>query len=877
MFQRQSRRAYPTSYIVLLAASVLALLYFFIRGLNGPTQENAAPSAVEPGNEKEETREGLRPAEWFFAMREYPDFRPDVKTYTRAMEQAAGAAQQRGAYPGFSAPWTVQGPANIGARVNTIKVHPTNPNIIYIGYSHGGVWKTVNGGATWLPIFDKQAFLAISDIELDPQNPNIVYVGTGDLNISGYPFIGDGLWKSPDGGQTWQHLGLENQSIISKIAIHPTNANIIYAAAMGIPFERNNDRGLYKTTNGGQSWQQVLFVSDSTGIIDLEMSPDNPQVLYAAGWDRIRSNKESIVSGDNARIWKTVNGGQTWTKLGGGLPEGPNSRIGLSMAANDPDYIVSVVVDTTLQLNAMFKSADGGANWSALPTEGLNPDFMGGFGWYFGKIFINPFDPNDIYVCGVTLWRSIDGGQSWFQTTPDWWLYEVHADMHDMAFIDANTCLLATDGGLYKSSDNGFLWEKIENIPTSQFYRVAYNPFAPDLYFGGMQDNGTSAGNSDGLNDWPRLFGGDGFQPVFHPTDANIYYYETQNGNIYGTSDGGSFFEEATNGIESSDRRHWDMPYLISSHDPEIMYTGTYRVYQSFGHAPNWFAFSDDLTDGVVFGTRYHTISTIHESPLDADLLYVGTTDGNVWRGNPTSTFNWTNITAGLPDRYVSSVKASPNVADRVYVTHTGYRANDFAPRIHRSDNQGATWTPLAGDLPNLAINDVFILPGHQDSVLFVATDGGIYGSLDAGQHWERLGAGMPIVPVYDLEMNPVQHTLIAGTYARSIMTFPLDSLQIGDNVSTYVPGGLKSPRLTVTPNPASGKAKMVLSNLVAKHKTEVFIADLSGRIIWQQQFSNADQQEIPLDTQNFAPGVYVVFARTQGKIWGQQKCVIAR
>jgi photosystem II stability/assembly factor-like uncharacterized protein len=875
MFQRQSRRAFPSAYIFILAAAVLALLIYVIKNLNKEEPQNTAPPA-ELTDEKQKSEEGLRPAEWFFAVREYPDFIPDVKTYTQAMDAAASTAQQRGAYPGFSAPWTVQGPANIGARINTIKVNPNNPAIIYIGYSHGGVWKTVNGGATWLPIFDKQPFLAISDIELDPQNPNIVYVGTGDLNISGYPFIGDGLWKSPDGGQTWQHLGLENQRIVAKIAVHPTNAGIIYAATMGLPFERNNDRGLYKTTNGGQSWQQVLFISDSTGIIDLEMSRDDPNVLYAAGWDRIRNNQESVVSGDNARIWKTTDGGQNWTKLTGGLPEGPNSRIGLSMSAISSDYLVSVYVDTTLDLHGIFQTIDGGDNWAPLPLDGLDAGFMGGFGWYFGKIFINPFDPNDIFVCGVTLWRSVDGGQNWFQTTPDWWLYEVHADMHDMAFIDANTCLLATDGGLYKSSDNGSLWEKIENNPTSQFYRVAYNPFAPDWYYGGMQDNGTTAGNTDILDGWPRLYGGDGFQPVFHPQDPNIFYYETQNGNISGTTDGGNDFGSGDNGIDFSDRRHWDMQYILSSHDPEIMYTGTYRIYQSYGHLPNWFTVSGDLTDGVAFGARYHTISTLHESPLDEDLLYVGTTDGNVWRGNPAS-LSWTNITTGLPDRYVSSVKASPNLTDRVFVTHTGYKSNDFSPRLHRSDDRGDTWTPISGDLPNLAINDIFILSGHQDSVLFVATDGGIYGTLDGGQHWERLGTGMPIVPVYDLEINPVQRTLIAGTYARSIMTFPLDSLQIGNDVSTYNPGGRKPPKLTVMPNPASIQAKLLLENLVPKETTEVFIADLSGRIVWQQQFKNIEKQEIPLDAQNFAPGVYVAFARTQGRVWGQQKCVIAR
>ncbi len=875
MFQRQTRQPFPARNILLFAAVVIALVFVLLKALQH--RDAAPPPPSVPNVEKTEEASGksLRPAEWFHLMREYPDFRTDIRTYTQAIAQVGKATTQRGNYPGFNTPWTVQGPGNIGARVNAVKVNPNNPNVIYAGYSQGGVWKTTNGGQSWFPIFDKQSYLAIGAIELDPQNPNIVYVGTGDANISGYPFIGDGVWKSADGGQTWQHLGLENQRIISKIMVHPANANTIYAATMGLPFERNNDRGLYKSTNGGQTWQQVLFISDSTGIIDMVMSPGNPDVIYAAGWDRIRNNQESLVSGNGARIWKTTNGGGTWTMLENGLPDFDCSRIGLSISASDPNYLVAVYVGTNLSFQAIYKTTDAGNSWAELPVIDLDPGFMSDFGWYFGKIFINPFNPDDIFVCGVGLWRSVDGGETWFQTTPDWWLYEVHADKHDMAFIDANTCLLATDGGLYKSTDGGFSWEKIENIPTSQFYRVAYNPFAPEFYYGGMQDNGTSLGNADIIDEWPRVFGGDGFQAVFHPEDPNILYFETQNGNIYGTTDGGSF-DDTTMGIETDDRRHWDMQYLLSRHDLDIMYTGTQRVYQGFGHLPIWIPISEDLTDGNIFGSRFHTISTLDESPLDANLLYVGTTDGNVWRGEPFSQ-TWANITAGLPDRYVSSVKASPNVSNRVYVTHTGYKSNDFTPHLHRSDNQGNTWEPLSGDLPNLAINDVHILPGHQDSILFVATDGGVYGTLDGGQHWERLGEGMPVVPVYDIDINPVQRTLVAGTFARSIMTFPLDSLQNDDNVSTYTPGGLKVAELTVTPNPAVGHAVLVTQNTSANYETEVFVSDLSGRILRQSRFKGILRHEMPLEVETLSPGMYIAFARTNGKVWGQHKFLVAR
>ncbi|MEZ4965827.1 MAG: T9SS type A sorting domain-containing protein [Saprospiraceae bacterium] len=872
MFQRQSRRAFPVRTILLFTALIAAFLYLLVRNLHRDEAATTPPPTHEQN--EEEGGKDLRPAEWFFTVREYPDFKTDVNTYVKAIRQVAQGAVQRG-NPGFGAAWTVQGPGNIGARVNTIKVHPNNPDIIYIGYSHGGVWKTQDGGENWFPVFDEQPFLAISDIELDPQDPNVVYVGTGDHNISGYPFIGDGLWRSPDGGQHWQHLGLDDQRIVSKIIVHPNNANTIYVATMGLPFERNNDRGLYKTTNGGLSWQQVLFVSDSTGITDMVMAPGNPDVIYAAAWDRIRNNQESIVSGENARIWKTTDGGANWAALESGLPDFANSRIGLSISANDPNYVLAVYVSESLDYLATFKTSDGGANWSALPEDGLDTGFMNGFGWYFGKIFINPFDPNDIFICGVELWRSLDGGDTWFQTTPEWWLYEVHADKHDMAFINPSTFLLATDGGLYKTSDGGFEWEKIENIPTSQFYRVAYNPFSPDWYFGGMQDNGTSGGNNAFMTEWPRIYGGDGFQAVFHPEDENIYYFETQNGNIVGSFDGFSI-DQATDGIDDDDRRSWDMPYMMSRHDYNTMYTGTYRIYQGFGHLPFWFPISDDLTDGIIFGSRYHFISAIDESPLDPALLYTGTSDGNVWRGDPT-TQEWTSIIAGLPDRYVSSVKASPNITDRVYVAHTGYKSNDFSPHLHRSDDRGDNWVSVAGDLPALAINDIQVLPGHQDSIIFVATDGGVYGTLDGGQHWERLGTGMPIVPVYDIELNPIERTLIAGTYARSIMSFPLDSLQNDDDVSTFTPGGKKAPELLVTPNPASDHAMLTTRNTSANYETEVFVYDLSGRMIREHRFKGFLQREIPLDVQNMPSGVYIVFARTNGKVWGQQKIVVAR
>ena len=871
MFQRQTRSSFPARNLIFLAAAVLGFFYFLFKNL--PKEAANAPlENLDNPSEKDKDTSILRPAEWFFALREWPDFHTDLHTYTDALKdarQSSAAAQSRDGFKGFSAPWKTEGPANIGARINTVEIHPTNPNVIYIGYSHGGVWKSANAGQTWAPVFDDQSFLAIADIEIDPSN-GIVYVATGDPNISGYPFIGDGLWCSLDEGATWQHIGLEDQRILSKIVLNPQFPNTLYVGAMGLPFERNNDRGLYKTTSIGVSWQQKLFLSDQAGIIDLVMSPLDPNVLYAAGWDRIRSNQESVVSGENARIWKTIDGGNSWTKLGGGLPEDDQSRIGLAIDPFNENHLFASYVNTNLEFSALFETFDGGETWNENPCQGLNFNFQSNFAWYFGQVRINPYNTQDVWLLGVQSWRSLDGGETWNLAAG--FQQGVHADHHDLAFLGPQSYLLGTDGGLYRSLDNAETWEKIENIPTTQFYRVAHNPHQPDQYYGGAQDNGTSFGNASSLENWIPVFGGDGFQSVFHPTDPNIYYYETQNGGIVGTNDGVNF-NGATDGIDDNDRRHWDMQYIMSQHDPNVMYTGTYRIYQSFGHLPIWTPISEDLTDGIIFGSRYHTITALHESPLDPEQLYVGTTDANVWRGQP-STQTWVNISAGLPERYVSAVKASPNDPNRVFVCQTGYKNNDFTARIHRSDNQGATWTPIASDLPNLAINDLVVLPGHQDSVLFVATDGGVYGTTNGGQHWERLGVGIPIVPVYCLGLNPAQKTLVAGTYARSMLTFPIDSLRLGVSSSNSAPDLANAPRLNITPNPATSATVLTLENLKSGQLTEVSIVDFSGKTLLKKQVRAAGKHEETLDLQDLAAGVYVVYARTGGKVWGARKFV---
>ncbi|MEZ4961637.1 MAG: T9SS type A sorting domain-containing protein [Saprospiraceae bacterium] len=798
------------------------------------------------------------PNEYFNLQRAYPDPYMDWKAFEKGLKQAHDMVANRDA--GFDDEWTVQGPGNIGARANTVAVHPTNENIIYTGFSCGGVWKTTDGGANWLPIFDEQLWPAIGCIVIDPNNPETVYVGTGDPNISSYTYLGDGIYKSTDGGATWENIGLKDQRIISKIVLHPTDPNIIFAGSMGLPFVRGNDRGLYRSTDGGDSWQQVLFISDQAGITDLIMDPFDPNTLYASGWDRVRNNMESVITGPGAKVYKSTDGGDNWTLLENGLPSGELGRTGLAISHLTPGLVYAMYMGTDSQLAGIYKTTNGGASWEPTIIDGLE-NAMGGFGWYFGKMETSPYNDDELFVLGIELWKGYPEFGAWMEANPPWWTYEVHADKHDITFSSSGNIYLATDGGLYKSTDDAATWVDIENIPTTQFYRVAYNPHQPDWYYGGAQDNGTSGGNAGIINDWPRIYGGDGFQPVFHPLSPDIFFVETQNGNISMTDNGGFDFFPADNGIDADDRRNWDMPYILSPHNPDVFYAGTFRMYKSSQPGLPLFApISSDLTDGLILNPRHHNISTLDESPKIQGLLYVGTSDGNAWVSDNDGA-TWTNISQGLPDRYVTSIKASPTYGDGVFVTHSGYRDNEFIPRLHRSANRGSDWEDISSNLPNVAINDVFILPGHADSVLFVATDAGVYASLTSGQEWQRLGKNMPFVPNFDLEWNPVQNTLIAGTFARSIMTYPLDSLLVAMPVDTAVAVrtlAVANSGLQIYPNPVSRQVTVACASF-PNSSTEIVLLDNNGKLVHQATFEKGQAIEMQFDMAGLPAGNYMV------------------
>ncbi len=784
------------------------------------------------------------PYEEFFMMKNYPQSGPNPKEMHKVM---GVIAKSKSSHQNRVGTWVNEGPANIGGRINTIGVNPQNPDEFMFGYSLGGIFKTTNQGDHWEPIFDDLPTSSISDIVYHPDDPNIIFVGTGDHNISGYPVNGDGIYKTTDGGDTWSYLGLREAGVISEIGIS-SSPDTIYAASMGIPFLRTPDRGLYKSVDGGTTWEKVLFVNDSTGVIDIEVHPTNPDIVYATTWTRIRNNRESTLISESAGIYRTMDGGNTWERLSNGLPSGNLVRPGLAMCKSNPDIIYAVFVDEDFQWEGIYKTQNGGDDWERVAEPGqsdLAEYALGGFGWYFGQIRVDPGDPQKIFLLGVGLYMSQDGGSTWEQI--DYFGDTPHADKHDLVFA-GDRIILATDGGGYLTDANDLFWKDCENNTTLQVYRLGKSKFEEGRYYAGAQDNGTNVGNStSGIDNWAHVYGGDGFQSLFHPFNPDVYYFETQNGRISITRDGGISFSAGGEGLEG--KRNWDMQYIMSPFDPEVLYTGTDRIYISRSDStPYWIPISGILTDTLEPSSAYsHTMSTLDQSPLDEDVLYCGMSDGYIWRtldGGDT----WDRINGDLARRYVSDIKASPHDAGTVYASLQGYKDNDNTPHIYKSTDFGDTWVSIQGDMPHVAVNDILI-PDFVENSIFLGTDAGVFYTNDGGIEWTLLGDNMPLVPVYDLDIHEVDGNkiLAAGTFARGVFTFDLAQLE-----DLAVEGGAPKNKISFFPNPAS-------DNIYIRNATNlngsIRIIDLSGRVVQNLPLRNTDK----IDVRDIPVGEYAL------------------
>lgn len=709
------------------------------------------------------------PSEWGWLQRTYPHFQAAPDAYRTALRQARVLAAKSG--QADLGTWQPVGPTNIGGRISDVAFHPSEPSTLFAAAATGGLFKSTDNGQTWQPLFDAEAILNIGDFALDPTNPDILYVGTGEANGGHNNFAGGGVYKSTDGGQTWQFQGLEATVSIGRILVDPTNPQRVWVAAVGSYFAPNPERGVYRSDDGGQHWTHVLAVNDSTGVIDLVQHPDDPQVLFAATWERVRRVTGARLSGPGSGIYRSNDGGTTWTHLANGLPAGAAGRIGLAICRSQPDVLYALYTDGTA-LTGLYRSDDGGQRWRVAATSAQLVGGTGGFSWYMGQVRVHPANPDLVYILDVQLMRSTNGGLSWSFAG----FGGLHADHHALDFHpdDPDRLLDGHDGGLSQSYDAGLTWTPLVGLPVTQFYEIALDPTDANRRYGGTQDNGTLHSEAGQANDWVQIFGGDGFYVNLHPTNPNILYVEWQNGNLQKSVDGGRTFVTAMNGI-GGEKRNWSTPVVMDPTNPQVLYYGTNRLYRTADGAASWQAISGDLTKQTG-AALLGTVTTIAVAPTNPNLLYAGTDDGNVWRSEDGGT-TWQNVTGGLPDRWVTRLAPDPTNDRVVYATFSGLRWRSAEPHVFRSTDRGQTWQDISANLPDAPVN-AFAVDPRFPQLLYLGSDVGVFVSLDTGATWQPLGDGLPAVAAYDLKVHLLTNQLFAGTHGRSMYALDLTTVQ---------------------------------------------------------------------------------------------------
>jgi photosystem II stability/assembly factor-like uncharacterized protein len=684
------------------------------------------------------------------------------------------------------------GPALTSGRIADLAVHPRDPNTWYLAAASGGVWKTTNAGISWTPLFDSQGSYSIGCLAVDPRNPLVVWVGTGENNSQRSVSYGDGLYKSTDGGTTWENVGLKNSEHIARILIDPRDSGIVYVAAQGPLWAPGGDRGLYKTTDAGKTWKQVLKISENTGVTDVVMDPRNPDVLFAAAYQRRRHVWTLIDGGPESALYRSGDGGASWKKLEkNGLPKEEMGRIGLAISSSRPDVIYAMV-EAANKAGGFFRSTDGGGNWTKMG------DYQPTSPQYYQKIFADPANPDRVYAMDTFMQVTEDGGKSFHPVGEKF----KHVDNHALWIDPGNTdhLIAGCDGGLYWSYDRGATWGFADNLPVTQFYRVTVDTAVPFYnVYGGTQDNFSLGGPSRTADahgivnaDWFVTVGGDGFWSQVDPVDPNIVYAESQYGGVerFDRRSGEILDIQPQPGPgEDPLRWNWDSPLLISPHSHTRLYFAAQRLFRSDDRGDSWTPVSPDLTRALdrnklkVMGrvwsvdsvaknastSFYGNIVSLSESPRQEGVIFVGTDDGLI-QATEDGGKSWRKIEKfpGVPDStYVSRLNASLHDSSVVYAAFDNHKMGDFKPYLLRSGDRGRTWTSMAGDLP--ARGSVYSLaedPVDKD-LLFAGTEFGVFFTSDAGKKWIQLKGSLPVVAVKDLAIPAKESDLVLGTFGR--------------------------------------------------------------------------------------------------------------
>ena len=667
-------------------------------------------------------------------------------------------------YPGE---WTLMGPYN-GGRITDLEMHPNDSCVIYAGAASGGVFKSCDCGENWLPIFDQMPVLTIGDLAIDPHDSNILYAGTGEINAGGGSFAYDGLgiYKSDNGGASWQNIGLEKSGGIGRIAVHPQHSDTIYAAAMGSLFANNKERGVFRSTNGGKKWKNVLHLNDSTGCADIIMHPKRPQIVYAVMWGRTRRANHRNYGGETSGIYRSKNGGESWERLHDGLPVSNNiGRIALAAAPSQANTMYAAFADAEGLLLDVYKSENGGENWQQTPTQ--PPKAMwDDYGWWFGKIWVSPQSPNKIYLAGIDLYASPDGGESWRNVSYP----NVHVDQHALCFnpLIPNQIFVGNDGGVYRSDDEGKQWQKTTGLPITQIYKCTTHPLYPNRMYCGTQDNGILQTHSPEQRDWEQLVDGDFFGIHINPRNPSKLLALREYGNLTHSPDGGQtfVFEDFEFG-----RCNWNTPLISNPCNSQTLYLGANKLWQSKNGGDTWQTLSPELS-GLSKTGNYGTITAIAISPSKCEVIYAGTDNGLLWKSRNAGA-KWELIADGLPKKWITALAAHSSNWQVLYVGFSGYREGEKQAYIYKTESAGKTWASVSGSLPPVAVNDILLHP-QQPDICFAATDGGVFISKTGGYVWQALGGGLPPAPVTHLLYHPIAKRLYAATYGRSLYQMPL-------------------------------------------------------------------------------------------------------
>ena len=687
------------------------------------------------------------------------------------------------------------GPAFTSGRIADVAIHPDNDNVWYVAVGSGGVWKTINAGTTWQSLFDGQGSYSIGAITIDPNNPHTIWVGTGE-NVGGrHVGYGDGIYKSTDGGKSWTNMGLKESEHISKIIVHPENADVIWVAAQGPLWRSGGERGLYKSTDGGATWTKTLGDDQWVGVTDLVVDSRNPDVMYAATWQRHRNVASYMGGGPGSGIHQSTDGGETWTASTKGIPESNLGKIGLAISYHNPDHIYAAI-ELDRKSGGVFMSSDRGGSWTK-----MSDTVSGATGpHYYQELYTSPHAEGRLYLMDNRVQISDDHGKTFRRLSET----DKHGDNHSIAFRDddPNYILMGTDGGIFESFDNAEHWRFIENLPITQYYKVAFDDALPFYnVFGGTQDNGSHGGpsrtdNRHGIRnaDWFKTLGADGHQSAVEPGNPHIIYAETQQGGLHRVDLATGeqvYIQPQTRQDEGYERYNWDAPIVISPHAPSTLYFASYRVWKSTNRGDSWTPISGDLTrnqerfERPIMGrvqswgnawdvgamSVYNTITSLSESPLQAGLLYAGTDDGIIQVSEDDGA-RWTLVEVGSIDgipetAFVNNLYADLHDANVVYAALDNHKFGDLNPYLIKSLDKGRSWQSIAGNLPERTLVWRIVQDHVNKDLLFVATEFGIYFTVDGGGQWVKIEGGAPTISFRDLTIQRRENDLVAASFGR--------------------------------------------------------------------------------------------------------------